>query len=108
MFTPSESECETLISTATKGLFTLSVSVNAAMTLAILFSLKTIESLQIGVATHFQASPLISMRAVSQALSQSCRIIDADARCERALNVHSSLKLFKPSDNRFSDGFRSV
>ena len=33
--------------------FTPSVSVNAPMTLAILFSLKTIESLQNGVATHF-------------------------------------------------------
>ena len=35
---------------------------NAAMMLAILFSLKTMESLQNGVATHFQATPLFSMR----------------------------------------------
>ena len=34
----------------------------SAMMLAIPFSLKTIESLQDGVAIHFQESPLISMR----------------------------------------------
>ena len=33
-----------------------------ALTLVILFSLKTIESLQDGVAIHFQVSPFISMR----------------------------------------------
>ena len=52
-----------------KGPFTPSVSVNAAMTLAILFSLKTMESLQNGVATHFQATPLFSMKTESQASS---------------------------------------
>ena len=35
------------------------------MTLAILLSLKTMESLQIGVATHFRATPLFSMKTVS-------------------------------------------
>ena len=32
---------------------------NSAMTLVILFSLKTMELLQIGVATHFQVTPII-------------------------------------------------
>ena len=45
-----------------KGPFAPSISINDAMTLAILFSLKTIESLQNGFATHFQATPLSSMR----------------------------------------------
>ena len=49
---------------------------NSAMTLAILlFSLKTMESLQIGVATYFQAIPLFSMRTVSLASLQRCRSI---------------------------------
>ena len=42
-------------------------------------------TLQNGFATHFQASPLISMRAESLASSQSCRSVDADAWCKRAL-----------------------
>ena len=60
-----------------KGQFAPSVSVNAAMTLVILFSLKTMESLQNGVATDFQVTPLFSMSAM-----QSCRRVvrvDADA-----------------------------
>ena len=59
---------------------------NSAMTLAILFSLKTMESLQIEVVTHFQASPLISMTIESLASSQSCHRVDADAWCKRALS----------------------
>ena len=47
-----------------------SVSVNAAMTLAIVFSLKTIELLQNGFGTHFQVTQLFSMRTELQALSQ--------------------------------------
>ena len=39
-----------------KGLFTKRVNVNAAMMLVILFSLKTMESLQNGVATTFQGT----------------------------------------------------
>ena len=42
----------------------------SGMTLAILFSLKTIELLKNGVATYFQATPLISMRTELQASSQ--------------------------------------
>ena len=55
-----------------KGPFTPSVSVNAAMTLAILFSLKTMELLQNGVATDFLETLLFLMRAVLLASSQSC------------------------------------
>ena len=40
-----------------KGQFTLSASVNAAMMLAILLSLKTIEPLQNGVASYFGVTP---------------------------------------------------
>ena len=40
---------------------------NAAMMLATLFSLKILESLQIGFATHFQATLLFSVRTESQA-----------------------------------------
>ena len=70
-----------------KGVFIPSISVNTAMTLAILFSLKTMESLQNGFATHFQVTPLISMRTESLASSQSGRSVDADAWCKRALRV---------------------
>ena len=59
---------------------------NSVLTLAILFSLKTMESLQIGVATHFQATPLFSTRTVWLVLLQSFHITDADAWCKRALN----------------------
>ena len=64
---------------------------NSAMTLAILFSLKTMELLQNGVTTYFQVIPLISMRTESQASSQSCRSIDADAWCKRALKCSHHL-----------------
>ena len=53
--------------------------------ITVLFSLKTMESLQNGFATYFQATPLFSMRTKSQALSQSCRRVDADAWCKRSL-----------------------
>ena len=42
----------------------------AAMTLAILFSLKTMESLENGLQTQSGAIPLFSMRTESQASSQ--------------------------------------
>ena len=45
---------------------------NSVMMLAILLSLKTMESLQNGVATHLQATSLFSMRTVSLVSSQSC------------------------------------
>ena len=53
-----------------KGPFTPSVSVNAVKTLVIVFSLKTMKSLQNRFATHFEATPLFSMRTESQASSQ--------------------------------------
>ena len=59
---------------------------NAAMTLAILFSLKSMESLENGLQTQSGATPLISMRTESQASSQRCRRVDADAWCKRALS----------------------
>ena len=68
-----------------QGLFMPSVTINAAMTLAILFSLNTMKSLQNEVATHFQATPLFSMKTESHASSQSCRNIDADAWCKQTL-----------------------
>ena len=53
--------------------------------IAILFSLKTMESLQIGVTTHFWATPSFSMKTVLLASLQSYRSVDADAWCKRAL-----------------------
>ena len=61
------------------------------MMLGILFSLKTMESLQSGFASNFQAIPLFSMRTESQASSQ----IDADAWCKRALNVEFTQLLIR-------------
>ena len=69
---------------------------NDAVTLAILFSLKTMESPQIGVATHFQATLLFSIRIVLLVSSQNCRNIDSDAWCKRALTkVNVTTKQFK-------------
>ena len=45
------------------------------------------EFLQIGVITHFQATPLFSMKTELLALSQSCFSIDADAQCKQTLTV---------------------
>ena len=55
------------------------------MTLAILFSLKTMESLENGLQTQSETTPLFSMRAILLVLSQSCCSVDSDARCKRAL-----------------------
>ena len=55
------------------------------MILAIPFSLKTMESLQNGVATNFPVTPLFSMRTESQVSLQSCRSVDDDAWCKRTL-----------------------
>ena len=60
---------------------------NSAMTLAILFLLKTMELLQNGVANHFEVTPLFSMRTVLLASSQSFCSIDANTWCKWALNV---------------------
>ena len=53
--------------------------------LRILFSLKTMESLQIGVTTQLWVALLFSMRAVSLASLQTCRSVYADTWCKRAL-----------------------
>ena len=64
---------------------------NSAMTPSIVFSLNIMESLQIGVAAHFQATPLFSMRTELLASSQSCCRIDGDAWCKRPLRRHCSI-----------------
>ena len=58
---------------------------NCAKTLAILFSLKTMESLENGLQPHSGETPLFSMRTVSLASLQSCHSIDTNACYERAL-----------------------
>ena len=58
---------------------------NSAMTLAILFSLKTMELLENRLQPHSGVTPLFSIRTESLVSSQSCRCIDADAWCKRAL-----------------------
>ena len=52
-----------------------------------LFSLKTMESLQNEVATHFQVPPLFSMRTESLVSSQSCHSFDSDAWCIHSPNT---------------------
>ena len=68
------------------------------MTLATLLSLKTMELPQIGVAIHFQAAQLFSMRTVLLASSQSCRSVDADFWCKRTLRLASPTCYFLLSD----------
>ena len=65
---------------------TLRVRKNAAMMLVILVWLKTLRSLQNGLQTHSEVTPLFSVRTGSQS-SQSCHSVDADAWCKRALSV---------------------
>ena len=72
-----------------KGLFTPSVSINPAMTLAIMFLLKTIKSLENGLQPHSGVTPLFSMRIESLTSLQSCCSIDADAWCKHALTEHN-------------------
>ena len=66
------------------------------MTLAILFSLKSMELLENRLQPHSGATPLISMGTESQASSQSCHSVDADAWCKWALKVclHVTLMLY--------------
>ena len=49
---------------------------NSAMTLAILFSLKSVESLENRLQPHSGETPLFSMRMELQASLQSCRSVD--------------------------------
>ena len=64
---------------------------NSEMTLAILFSLKSMESLLNGVATYFQVTSLISMWTESQASSKSCHSVDADALSASASPVRHQI-----------------
>ena len=63
---------------------------NSAMTLTILFSLKSVELLENRLQSHSEATPLFSMRTESQALSLNCRSVDADAWCKWALTKWGS------------------
>ena len=49
--------------------------------------IETMESLQNGVATHFEATTLFSIRPVLLVSLQHCRSIDTDAECKRALTM---------------------
>ena len=80
--------------------FTTSRDSNVDVTSTTSF-LKTVESLQNGVATYFQATPLFSMRTELLVSSQSCHSADSDAWCKRALKkvpihnpVHTLRKQF--------------
>ena len=64
----------------------LRVRLHQVMTLAILFSLERMESLENRLKPHSGATPLFSMRTELQASSQRCRSVDADACCKQALN----------------------
>ena len=68
---------------------------NSSMMLAILFSLKTMKSLQNGVAIHFQATLLLSIRTELLALSQSYRNNEADAWCKRTPNFFNFMQYLK-------------
>ena len=57
---------------------------NSAITLAILFSLKTMEVLENGLQPQSGMTSLFSMRTVSLVSSQSCCSVDADVCCKHA------------------------
>ena len=59
---------------------------NSVMMLAILFSLKTMVSLESGLQSHSGATPLVSMTAVSQ----SFHSISSDLQYNRALTLNES------------------
>ena len=59
------------------------------MTLVILLSLKTMESLFNGFATYFQVTPSFTMITESIASSQHCRRVYADAWLNEPLNLHT-------------------
>ena len=61
---------------------------NSAMTLAILFPLKTMDLLENGLQPQSGVTPLFSMKMVSLVSSQSSRSIDADTWCKRALTLN--------------------
>ena len=59
---------------------------DSAMTLMILFSMKTMKSLENGLQPQSGATPLFSMRTVSLASWQSCRSIDIAAWCKQTFS----------------------
>ena len=58
---------------------------NPAMTLVILFSLKSMEMLENRLLPQSGVTPLFWMRTESLASSQSCRSIDTDTWCKQTL-----------------------
>ena len=78
-----------------QGPFTQSVSIKVAMMLAILVSLKTIESPENGLQPYSGTFLLFSLRTETLASLQSHRHIDADAWCKQALMVclHCSTRI---------------
>ena len=71
--------------------------------LAILFSWKSMELLQNGVATHFSVTPLFSMRTELLASLQSCRSVDTDVWCKRALSNSRCIKCFDLFPHRMEE-----
>ena len=67
----------------------------SASTLGHLSSLKTMESLQNGVVTHFKTTLLFSTRTQSLASLQSCHRIDSDVQCKWTLTFPHSTSLFQ-------------
>ena len=65
----------------------------------ILFSLKTIESPQNGVPTHFQAAQLFAIRTESLESPRSYHSIDTEAWCEWALNLCTKFLFGRNKDN---------
>ena len=65
---------------------------NSVMMLVILFSLKSVESLENRLQPRSGATSLFSMRTESLASSLSCCSVDADAWCKRALRLNHSLR----------------
>ena len=58
---------------------------NSAMMPAMLFSLKTVDSLQNGLQPHSGVTPSFSMKTLLLATSQSCGSVDSDAGCKQTL-----------------------
>ena len=66
------------------------------MTLAILFSLKMMESLENGLQPQSGVIPLFLITTELLASPQSCHNIEADAWCKRALNGLNCFKHIQP------------
>ena len=81
--------------------FTPSISINVAITLVILLSLESMESLWNRVATRFEATQLFSMKAELLASSQSCCSVDSVVWCKRALMSRFTTRTDEPRDDWF-------